>query len=320
MFKPQTTSETNEEKHKKQQKGREKDTQNEILTHPLLNYIYRFMGMVFRRNDEKESQLNGYDIELFFRGLSYIVDEKADTKRRLCLGVGNVLNLREAACTFCYECSFLYYFKRGIEYVVQRWLGWGAETRRATALNSHYMLIWMDFDTDDKGLITRIRQIEILFISHEQWWSIIQKAFPGKKPSDISKEALDKIPANADWSKSLRVKLEGCGNDEAYVVISLQLVECPVNVITSKKALREHAEWAYAFNVNYEVGQEMSECVEDVISSWRPTKQLPNMPKQIFNEGGWYPPSEWDAVHNRSYKEWRQIMKEIFQVNGKKTA
>lgn len=43
MFKPKTTSETNEENYKKQQKGRKKDTQNEIRAHPLLNNHHRIL-------------------------------------------------------------------------------------------------------------------------------------------------------------------------------------------------------------------------------------------------------------------------------------
>ena len=96
---------TNEEYYKAQQESRIKDHANERRIHPLLNLLYSFMGIQYERNDDKETQLHGFDLRLLFRNKWYKVDEKADTKRKLCLGAGNVLNLREPACTFCYECS-----------------------------------------------------------------------------------------------------------------------------------------------------------------------------------------------------------------------
>lgn len=291
---------SNEELLAESDESRKLCHKNEKIVHLTLNNcIYQQLGMTVQVHYDKEGQIKGRDITVTYQGKTYVVDEKADTVRQLRLGASNYdKSIRDAACTFCRELSFMQYRENGIVLAIPRRIwGWGEESRRKEALNTHFMLIWLNFDKDDKGIITKIHATEVALISDEAWVKIVKEAFPDFTGEEISDMAIALVPDDADPEKSCRIQILNYGNRDVHITVSRQLPEKPVNLVTSKFSLRQNAIFAYAFQLEGELGKEK-------ILLWRPTKRLPNMPSRAFQIGGWFTPEEWDEVHNRTYQEW----------------
>ena len=299
---------TNEELFAESDESRKLCHKNEKIVHLTLNNcIYKQLGMTVQVHYDKEGQIKGRDITVTYQGKTYVVDEKADTVRQLNIGKSNYDKIRDAACTFCRELSFMQYRENGVVLAIPRRIwGWGEEGRRKEALNTHFMLIWLNFDKDDKGIITKIHATEVALISDEAWVQIVKEAFPDFTGEEISDMAIALIPDDADPNKPCRIQILDYGSKDAHITVSLQLPEKPVNIVTSKYSLRQRAIFAYAFQLEGELGKEK-------IVLWRPTKKLPNMPYEAFKQGGWYTPDEWDEVHNRTTKEWYEIMNAEWQ-------
>ncbi len=227
---------------------RQADEFNEAYLRPILDQIYDHLGYKVVRYSDKNLQYRGLDATLKKDGVSIKVDEKFDTTRTLHIYDHDMGPERDTATTFCMELNRLQ--RNGV-----RANGWFHPEVREDALNTHYIFGWSNNDKDTparNGKLTKVKQIEVCLISHDAIVNIIENAYNGSVDYDgIIKAALTQARGQEDE----QVSLERVG--DTHVVYSGKLKEKPVNIIIKKSALRQAAEWSWAFNCEGEGGNEI---------------------------------------------------------------
>lgn len=240
---------------------RSADNYNEQYIRPIMNQIYQIMGWRVLERVDDERQYRGADVILQVpvgRGISYVLtmDEKLDSQRLL-----NADYFKEEsedkAFTFCQELHML-------NQAGQWQNGWFHPSTRQKALNQCYVYIWVrgEKDTprfDDKsGLFTRLSEIEICVVKHDDLVEFLEKDPKFHYNAEFLNDFIAKIKAHVANAPNKKhpLNLPEWRFDGAHPCYSGQLDEKPINLIVTKKRLRDISLCSFAFRLKGAGGKE----------------------------------------------------------------
>ena len=251
------------------------DIYNEKYVQPVLDKIYQLFGWtVMERVEDNLRQYRGADVVLkvpVSKDVSYVLtmDEKLDSKRRLNSSFFHYkedFENRDKASTFCQE---LHMYNQA-----EQWQnGWFHPSVRTKALNQYYVYIWINGEkdtdfTNKHGKLQQLTEIEVAVVNHADLVARLEKDPKFKYTAEAMDTLIQRIKENiTDWDKDKRFNDVDFAYQETYPYFSGLLKEKPINLIVSKKILRDISICAYAFKLTGKNG-------EEEITAFRRTKPL----------------------------------------------